>query len=140
MTKSKTKILKTTSVIMVALTMIVFIVVAQNAPWKAPEAAAKVKNPVVSDAASLAAAKIIYTKQCGKCHGKKGMGDGPNAATLDKPVDPLNNAATTAQTDGELFWKISEGKKPMPSTKKSLSDEQRWQLVNYVRTFSSATK
>ena len=34
----------------------------------------------------------------------------------------------------ELFWKITEGRKPMPSTKKSLTEEQRWQVVNYIRT------
>ena len=90
------------------------------------------------DAGSLAAAKVLYTKECGKCHGKSGMGDGPNAAILDKPIEPWNTADFKAHTDGELFWKITEGKKPMPSTKKSLSDNQRWQLVNYIRTFSSA--
>jgi len=39
-------------------------------------------------------------------------------------------------TDGELFWKISEGRRPMPEFKKRLTEEQRWQLVNYVRTFA----
>jgi len=39
-------------------------------------------------------------------------------------------------TDGEIFYKISEGRRPMPSFKKRLTEEQRWQLVNYVRTFA----
>ena len=36
--------------------------------------------------------------------------------------------------DGEIYWKITEGRKPMPSFKNQLSDEQRWQLVNFLRT------
>jgi mono/diheme cytochrome c family protein len=39
-------------------------------------------------------------------------------------------------TDGEIFWKMGEGKLPMPAFKKRLTDEQRWQLVNYLRTFA----
>ncbi len=42
-------------------------------------------------------------------------------------------------TDGEIFWKMTEGRKPMPSFKKQLSDEQRWQLVNFVRTLTPKT-
>ncbi len=139
MKKSKSKIQNAAIMFVAVLTMIVFAAFAQTAPWKAPDAAKKMKNLVASDVSSLAAGKIIYTKECGKCHGKKGMGDGPNAATLDKNPEPLNNASVKGQTDGELFWKISEGKKPMPSTKKSLTDDQRWQLVNYIRTFNNAT-
>ncbi len=44
------------------------------------------------------------------------------------------------QTDGELFWKISEGRDPMPSFKGQLTDTQIWQLVNYVRTFSKGSR
>ena len=107
----------------------------QQTEWKAPESAKNVTNPVPADAASIAAGKIVYTKECLQCHGKKGMGDGPNSATLDKAPAPLNKAIVKAQADGELFWKIKEGKKPMPSTKKNLTDNQRWQVVNYIRTF-----
>ena len=46
--------------------------------------------------------------------------------------------AVAAQTDGELFWKISEGHRPMPAFKKKLSEQERWQLVDYIRTFSQS--
>lgn len=104
--------------------------------WKAPESAKNIKNPIPTDAVSIAAGKILYTKECLQCHGKKGLGDGPNAATLDKSPEPINTAKVKNQTDGELFWKLKEGRKPMPSTKKNFTDEQRWQVVNYMRTLS----
>ena len=39
-------------------------------------------------------------------------------------------------TDGELFWKITHGHRPMPAFKDKLSDEQRWRTVVYIRTFA----
>jgi len=106
----------------------------QNQVWTAPSTAEKLKNPVESNATSLAAGKLLYTKNCYDCHGKKGKGDGPKSGDLDKsPVD-FTKAVFQKQSDGAMFWKLTEGKKPMPSFKKDLTDEQRWQLVNYMRT------
>ena len=107
--------------------------VQQVGVWKAPESAKQKKNPVASDEASIAAGKKMYEKECFSCHGKKGRGDGPNSATLEKPPGDLPSSKVQSQTDGELFWKITEGRKPMPSAKLILTDEQRWQVVNYVR-------
>lgn len=105
-----------------------------NKEWIAPPAAAKVTNPVASDAKSIEAGKAIYTKNCYDCHGKKGKGDGPKSGDLDKNPKDFTKAEFQSQSDGALFWKITEGRKPMPSFKKDLNDEQRWQVINYVRT------
>lgn len=102
--------------------------------WDAPATAGKVSNPVASNASSIAAGKIIYTKNCYDCHGKKGKGDGPKSGDLDKGPKDFTKAIFQDQSDGALYWKITEGRKPMPSFKKDLSNEQRWQVVNYVRT------
>lgn len=110
-----------------------FAFIQQADVWKAPESAKNKKNPIAADDASIAAGKKVYEKECLSCHGKKGKGDGPNAATLEKPPGDLPSSKVQSQTDGELFWKITEGKKPMPATKLVLTDEQRWQVINYVR-------
>ncbi|MCX6290957.1 MAG: cytochrome c [Bacteroidetes bacterium] len=112
----------------------------QSVPWVAPDAAKLKKNPVAVDEASLAAGKKSFEKECLQCHGKKGKGDGPNAATCELPPGNLTLAKVQSQADGELFWKISEGKKPMPIGKKVFTEEQRWQLVNYIRTFAPKSK
>lgn len=101
--------------------------------WKAPARAARKKNPVPVDEKSLAAGKVVYVKECLSCHGTGGKGDGPNAKDLNpKPYD-LNTAKVWSQTDGALFWKLTEGKKPMPAYDTLLSEEQRWQVINYSR-------
>ena len=102
--------------------------------WKAPERAGKKPNPVVSSPETIAAGKLIYTKQCLSCHGAKGLGDGPGAKDLQKKPHSIVSPDTIAQSDGELFWKITTGRKPMPTYEKLLTEEQRWQVINYVRT------
>lgn len=102
--------------------------------WTVPSSADKVTNPVASDTKSLSAGKTIYTKNCYDCHGKKGKGDGPKSSELDKPVGDFTKENFSKQSDGAIFWKITEGRKPMPSFKKDLPEEQRWQVINYVRT------
>ncbi len=53
-----------------------------------------------------------------------------------KPADFTDPHMIGEMPEGEIFWKISEGRRPMPSFKKQLTEEQRWQLVNYLRTLA----
>lgn len=109
---------------------------AESAPWEAPARAARKKNPVPADDKSLAAGKEVYIKECASCHGEAGKGNGPAAKDLTTPPGDLSSPKMTQQTDGALFWKITEGRKPMPTYEKMLSEEQRWQVINYVRTLA----
>lgn len=106
----------------------------QTKEWDAPDLAKSKKNPIAANDASIASGKAIYTINCYNCHGKKGKGDGPKSA--DIPISPkdFTKAQFQKQSDGSLFWKISEGRKPMPSFKKEMTEDQRWQVINYVRT------
>ena len=106
--------------------------------WKTPARAAKKQNPVPLDANSMAQGKAVYIRECLSCHGEQGKGDGPSAGGLEKfPGDLTDSQRISAQNDGELFWKISEGKTPMPTMKKTLTEEERWQVVHYIRSLAS---
>ncbi|MFZ0821956.1 MAG: cytochrome c [Candidatus Acidiferrales bacterium] len=110
---------------------------AHDKDWQAPPEARKVKNPIAPNADNLAVARAIYMDKCAKCHGDKGAGDGPEAEMSDPAPADFNDAHMMSEmTDGEIFWKMTEGRKPMPSFKKELTDEQRWQLVNFLRTLA----
>ena len=104
--------------------------------WVAPAAEAGKKNPVPVNDASLALGQKIYLQRCAGCHGKTGKGDGPDAADLGIHPAKLSNAAVQAQTDGELFWKVTVGKKPMPNYRTRLSPADRWNVINYLRTLA----
>jgi mono/diheme cytochrome c family protein len=107
---------------------------AEEEPWVAPARAARKKNPVPADDASISAGKAVYTKECQQCHGEKGKGDGPASKDLTIKPHDLSSDVVVKQTDGALFWKLTEGRKPMPSYDKTLSETERWQAINYVRT------
>jgi mono/diheme cytochrome c family protein len=108
-----------------------------NSPWVAPADAKKVQNPVRPSPEGLAAAAHLYKLNCAGCHGVKGDGNGPALAGLPrKPANFTDAKMMNDLTDGELFWKISTGRPPMP-TWQTLSETQRWELVNYLRTFTS---
>jgi mono/diheme cytochrome c family protein len=104
--------------------------------WIAPAAEAGKKNPVPANDSSLAAGQKIYLQRCAGCHGKTGNGDGPDAADLGIHPAKLSDPATRGQTDGELFWKVTAGKKPMPSYRSRLSPTDRWNVINYLRTLA----
>lgn len=122
------------SLLIPVLLLVAAFTVQQGEPWKAPASADQKKNPLTADAAAIAEGKKLFLKECASCHGKKGKGDGPSAADLDVPVGNFASEATQNQSDGALFWKTSEGRKPMPSFKKKLSETQIWQTVIFIRT------
>ena len=72
-----------------------------------------------------------YSTHCQSCHGAKGDGKGERAEKLSiAPSDFTDAHAMGQMTDGELFWKISHGRRPMPAF------QERWQLVDYIRTLA----
>ncbi len=105
-------------------------VVSAQGPWVAPPEAKALKNPVTG----IGNAKKTAETNCVSCHGPGGKGDGPAAAALPAPK-PANwtSAAVQKETDGEIFWKMSNGRGAMPPWK-HLPEKDRWELVNYIRT------
>jgi mono/diheme cytochrome c family protein len=98
--------------------------------WKAPAEAKAMKNPVKG----VGNAKKNIETNCVTCHGASGKGDGPAAAALPppKPAD-WTSAKIASESDGELFWKISNGRGAMPPWK-HLPEKDRWEIINYIRT------
>ena len=111
--------------------------------WQLPPDADKTKNPVEATPESIAKGKEIYHERsrgnCIFCHGETGSGNEANKAVLRrKPADLTNKPRMTSMTDGEIFWKISKGIVGiMPSGETKVpNEEDRWHLVNYVRTLA----
>src|SRR5882762_2245065 len=113
-----------------------------NAPWSwpVPEEAKQLKNPLQPTTAALKSAREVYADKCAHCHGDTGKGDGRDAGKYDPaPTDFTDSKRMNGATDGELFYKISEGKKPMPVFKNKLSEDQRWELVLFLRSLANPT-
>ncbi|HEX7414449.1 MAG TPA: cytochrome c [Bacteroidia bacterium] len=110
----------------------------KGAAWVAPKSASERINPVKDDAAATAKGKALYNQMCSACHGKKGKGDGEGGITLTPSPANFTKSEIQEQTDGAIHWKLTEGRGGMASYKKTLNEEQRWQLVNYIREFAKA--
>jgi len=104
--------------------------------WLSPAPSAAKKNPMTATQESIAAGQKIYSKTCAMCHGKTGNADGPAVVELNIHPVKLSDPKVATESDGSLFWKITTGKKPMPAYGKRLSETDRWNLVNYIRTLS----
>jgi mono/diheme cytochrome c family protein len=106
-------------------------------PWIVPEEAKRVVNPLQPSQANLPAARALYLDKCTECHGDAGNGDGSQAKMYDpRPTNFTDAARMNSVSDGELFYKISEGHRPMPAFKKRYTEEQRWQLVLFLRSLA----
>jgi len=105
-----------------------------RSPWPVPENARNAKNPIKPSAEGLKTAAQLYHQNCELCHSESGSSTGLTAKNLPRTPASFTDARMMDKaTDGELFWKITEGRLPMPSYKHQLSETERWQLVNYLR-------
>jgi mono/diheme cytochrome c family protein len=108
--------------------------------WDLPADADKTKNPIPSSPESVQKGKDLYSARdkgnCGFCHGDTGAGNEAMMGRLRrKPADISNKERMDSMTDGELFWKISKGIQGiMPAGERKMSEEERWHVVNYIRT------
>jgi mono/diheme cytochrome c family protein len=111
----------------------------QKPNWDAPTEMKQKKNPIAPSEAAMKEARSIFDEKCSNCHGDTGKGDGSDAMMYDPPPADLTDAKRMSKlTDGDLFYKITVGKKPMPSFEKRLSEQQRWEMVLLVRAFGNS--
>jgi cytochrome c553 len=103
-----------------------------------PHEAAEVPNPIDASDESVATGGELYATHCGLCHGETGEGDGPAAAGLAVPPADLHEDHVQGLSDGALFYIIShsEPESPMPAWEDVLDEDQRWNVVNFLRTFA----
>ena len=108
--------------------------------WELPDDADKTKNPTPATPESIAKGKELYLERtkgnCIFCHGETGSGNTENLPRLRrKPADISNKERMAAMTDGELYWKITKGITGiMPAGERRMNEEERWHVVNYIRT------
>ena len=101
----------------------------QDPQWIAPAAAIARTNPLAEKPETAMGGKKLFLRNCAECHGATGAGmEKKHSADLRRPT-------VQGQTDGTLFWKITNGNAPkgMPAFSR-LPELQRWQLVLFIRT------
>ncbi len=102
-----------------------------DATWQAPESAVVRPNPLARKTGTVPGGKKLFLRNCAECHGPDGSG------MTKKHSADFHLPEVQEQTDGTLFWKITNGNTDhgMPSFSK-LPELERWQLVLYLRTLN----
>lgn len=107
-------------------------------PLVIPEEERARKNPIPASLESVALGGRLFSSQCVMCHGKEGNGKGDLAEEMELRVpDFTDPALQKKRTDGELFYILSEGHGDMPKQGERMRAEQRWHMINYIRTLAS---
>jgi len=107
--------------------------------WRAPAKERKVKNPIPNIPESRSRGQKIYMDKCAACHGLKGDGQGEMGKAFNPPPSDFTDRHMMKEmTDGEIYWKISTGRGAMPSYRKELTEKERWDLVNYIKSFTQS--
>ena len=104
----------------------------QDPQWIAPAAANAKPNPLANKPETAAGGRKLFLRNCAECHGSNGAGmEKKHSADLRLPL-------VQQQSDGTLFWKITNGNAPkgMPSFSR-VPELQRWQLVLFIRTLNA---
>jgi len=107
--------------------------------WQAPAEALSLVNPLKNSPDAATKGKEFYMQKCADCHGKEGKGNGWMSAMTKRdgkalPATNLASKVVQANSDGELYWKITNGRSPMPAHRIRFEDYQRWAIVAFVRT------
>ncbi|MEO8047401.1 MAG: CopD family protein [Nitrospirota bacterium] len=97
------------------------------------------KTPVPFDTISVANGAALFAANCVPCHGPQAKGNGVLAKTFTiPPVDLLTEPHTAKHTAGDFFHWLTHGipGTGMPAFADKLSEEDRWDLVNFLHAIS----
>lgn len=103
--------------------------------WVAPERASHRANPTPVTAEAVQHGSALFRRDCEQCHGKSGHGDGPQSGSLQPRPADLASERVQLQSEGAIFWKITEGRGMMPRA--TLSESEKWSVIAYLRTLAT---
>jgi len=101
--------------------------------WVVPDEQKTKTSPYLFNADTVKKGETVYIKNCQSCHGNPGKNNW--AKISPEPGDPASKKFQE-QTDGEMFYRISSGKGPMPEFRNILSENERWNVVSFIRSFN----
>jgi mono/diheme cytochrome c family protein len=101
--------------------------------WVAPKWADTILAPDLLIPNMIQNGKVLFLAQCSVCHGENGKGDGEAGFGLSVPPGDFTEASVLGESNGSLFWKIGNGRPPMPSYQLILVDSEVWAIVAYIR-------
>ena len=106
----------------------------QAADWAIPPEAAELQSPVEATADVLKKGASIFESRCRPCHGPDGKGNGPLSDPAHPAADLTAGVKADLAPDGVLFYRVWNGKRPMPAFKTELTRDDVWAVIAYIKT------
>jgi mono/diheme cytochrome c family protein len=110
---------------------------AQGGDWTIPAEAATLKSPLEQTPALVARGRTLFASRCRTCHGPEGRGNGPSSDPKHPAANLTDPAVAESNPEGVLFYKIWNGRKPMPAFRSQLTRDEAWTLVAFIRTLGA---
>ncbi|WP_321306205.1 cytochrome c [Marinifilum fragile] len=107
--------------------------------WTVPSSAKKKQNPYEASAKNISSGKKIYNLNCKSCHGDPTMANMLPLAPV-APTDLGSQNFLVQSSDGEIYYKVNKGQGAMPTFEKTLSDEDKWMVITFLRSFDKNKK
>ena len=103
-----------------------------------PAAYRGARNPLRATSETLATGGDLYARNCARCHGENGLGDGEAGRSLAPSPAILNHFVQMPMAADEyLLWTVSEGGAEfgtdMPAFGENLSETEIWKIIAYMR-------
>jgi len=105
-----------------------------------PKVVDAIRNPLITSVTVLHSGATNFLNRCVQCHSPSGVGIGPVGGYLSPPPANLADPVVQKRSDGALFWQITMGSGKMPGFKHWTTPEQRWALVEYVRSLKGGRR
>jgi len=102
--------------------------------WNVPSTAKNKNNPYDYSKLNISKGKKVYQVNCKSCHGDPTKN---NPLALNPAPTDLGSINFLNQSDGEIYYKVKKGKGAMPTFNKTLNDEAKWMVINYLRSFDA---
>jgi hypothetical protein len=102
--------------------------------WLAPPDKMNKVSPFKFTVETKKKGAMVFQRNCISCHGTPGKN---NFMNLNPPPGDPATDKFQKQKDGSLFYKITTGRSPMPAFKDVLTDEERWDVISFIRSFNS---
>lgn len=114
--------------------MLICAVPVKSQEWQVPDDQQKIENPSLYNLQNVKQGKDLYLQNCKSCHGDPGKN---NHLPLVPPPPDVTSEQMQANTDGELYYKITNGRGGMPQFASTISDDNRWRIINFIRNYNA---
>lgn len=121
------------SIFLLIAAMLYLLQPANAQDWVVPEDQKNIENPLPYNLSNVEKGKELYLKNCKSCHGDVGKNNG---LPLVPPPPDVASENMQANSQAELYYKITYGRGGMPQFETTLSEDDRWRLVNYISNYN----